>query len=138
MKHGFVWVWIAALMALPVAADEAPKPDVNKVIEEIAAVGPDALLARVQELKASERQLKKQAADLRKQADQKEAEAARLRQRIAAVEKFTSELVAATKPAEPKPAPEAKPAAKKEPEPAPKSEPPPEPKPEQGNSMGGN
>lgn len=142
MKHGFGLILVAMLAALPAASEEPAKPDVNKVIEEIAAVGPEALLARVKELKSAQEQLKKQAADLRKQADQKDAEAKQLQARIAAVEKFTSDLMAAAKPAEPKPAPEAKPAAQPAPEqkPAeqPKPEPAPEPKAEEGNQMGGN
>jgi uncharacterized protein with von Willebrand factor type A (vWA) domain len=59
------------LMALTLAAsgafaqDAAETPDVNKVIEDLAAIGPEALLARVKELKSSEQDLKGQADALR-------------------------------------------------------------------------
>jgi len=104
----------AALLAAPIAwtQDAPPPPDVNAVIEQMAAVGPDALLARVKELKAAEAELLKQAADLRTQADQKDAEVNALRARIAAVEKFTSDLAAmSAPPAPPAPPAEAQPAA---------------------------
>jgi 2-oxoglutarate dehydrogenase E2 component (dihydrolipoamide succinyltransferase) len=103
----------AALMAAvgAWAQDAPPAPDVNKVIEDMAAIGPDALLARVKELKAVEQNTVQQAAELRAQADQKDSEANALRARIAAVEKFTAELTAAMTPPAPKPAPEATPAA---------------------------
>ncbi len=105
------WMIAAALLMSGAAwTDEAPKPDVNKVIEDMAAIGPEQLLARVNELKAAEQEYVKQAADLRAQADQKDAEVAALRARIAAVEKFTTELAAAMAPAPP-PAPAAEAAA---------------------------
>ncbi len=103
----------AAILAAPLAsAQDAPAPpDVNAVIEQMAAVGPEALLARVKELRAVETDLVGQATALRQQADQKDAEAAALRARIAAVEKFTGDLAALTAPP-PAPAPvEAQPAA---------------------------
>lgn len=101
----------AALLAAPLAwtQDAPPPPDVNAVIEQMAAVGPDALLARVKELKAAEADLVKQAADLRAQADQKDADVNALRARIAAVEKFTADLAAMSAP--PPPPAEAQPAA---------------------------
>ena len=90
----------AAILAAPLAwTQDAPKPpDVNAVIEQMAAVGPEALLARVKELKTAETDLAGQAAALRQQADQKDAEAAALRARIAAVEKFTGDLAAMAAP----------------------------------------
>jgi len=106
-------IFAAAMFAAPfVAAQDAPPaPDVNAVIEQMAAVGPEALLARVKELRAAETDLVGQAAALRQQADQKDAEAAAVRARIAAVEKFTGELAAMITPP-PAPAPaEAQPAA---------------------------
>lgn len=143
MRHWMGLALVALIAAAPAFADEAPKPDVNKVLEDMAAIGPDALLARVKELRATEQQLKNQAAELRKQADQKDAEAAALRKRIETVEKFTADLVAATKPPEPKPAPEAKPAAQPapakpepQPAPAPAEQPAPQPEAKDGNSMG--
>ncbi len=107
----------AALLAAPLAwtQDAPPPPDVNAVIEQMAAVGPDALLARVKELKAAEGDLVKQATDLRTQADQKDAEANALRARIAAVEKFTTDLAAMSAP----PAPAAPAPAEAAPAPAP-------------------
>ena len=96
--------------------EAAPAPDVNQVIEQMAAVGPEALLARVKELKSAEQGLVKQAGDLRAQADQKDKEAEALRARIAAVEKFTAALAAAMAPP---PLPELAKEAKAEPAPAP-------------------
>jgi hypothetical protein len=98
------WMIAAAVLAAPLvwAADAPPAPpapDVNAVIEQMAAVGPTALLARVKELKAAEAELGTQAKALRQQADQKDAEAAALRGRIAAVEKFTADLAAMAAPA---------------------------------------
>jgi pyruvate dehydrogenase E2 component (dihydrolipoamide acetyltransferase) len=103
----------AALLAAPlVSAQDAPAaPDVNAVIEQMAAVGPEALLARVKELRAAEADLAGQATALRQQADQKDAEAAAVRARIAAVEKFTGELAAMIAPPPAPPAAEAQPAA---------------------------
>ena len=93
---------ICAAMLIPFAAfAQEDAPDVNKVIEDLAAVGPDALLSRVKELKQSEQALKDEAAALRAQADAKEAEAAAARARIEAVEKLTTELATAMTPPQP-------------------------------------
>lgn len=91
---------VAAILTAPFAwTQDAPAPpDVNAVIEQMAAVGPEALLARVKELRTAETDLVGQAAALRQQADQKDAEAAALRARIAAVEKFTGDLAAMIAP----------------------------------------
>jgi hypothetical protein len=117
---------IAAVVLVTGAAwsDDPPKPDVNKVIEDMAAVGPEQLLARVQELKNAEQELIKQAADLRAQADQKDAEVNALRARIAAVDKFTTELAAAMAPA---PAAAPAPVAEAAPAPTPEAVAPPPP-----------
>lgn len=96
-------------------------PNVDTVMDQVAAVGPDALIARVKELKAAEAALKNEAAELRKQADQKDQAAAQMQTRIAAVEKFLTDLNAAMNPAPPAPA-EAKPAAEAAPAPAPAEE----------------
>lgn len=100
------------------AQDESESPDVNRVIEDMATVGPEALLSRVKELKQSEQALEDEAAALRAQADQKEAEAAATRARIEAVERFTSELATAMNPPQPT-APEAAAPAAPEPPAAP-------------------
>lgn len=94
----------AALLSLCAFAQDAPPaPDVNKVIEDLATVGPEALLSRVKELKTAEQALKDEAAALRAQADQKDAEAAAARARVEAVERFTNDLATAMAPT---PAPE--------------------------------
>ena len=85
-------------------SEDPPPPDINKVVADIAAVGPEALLAHVKGLKTKEQELKAQAEELRKQAGNKDAEAARMRKRIDAVDKFTTELAAVLNPP---PSPEA-------------------------------
>lgn len=102
----FLCTAAALLLAFGAAAQDAPEsPDVNQVIEDMAAVGPDALLSRVKELKQSEQALKAEADALREQAAQKEAEAEAMRARIQAVEQFTNELATAMSPPPP-PAPQ--------------------------------
>ena len=99
-------------------AEDPPPPDINKVVEDIAAVGPEALLAHVKGLKIKEQELKAQAEELRKQAGNKDAEAARLHKRIEAVDKFTTELAAVLNPAPPPEVPAAPPSAEPAPTPA--------------------
>ena len=82
-------------------AEDPPAPDINKVVADIAAVGPEALLAHVKGLKTKEQELKAQAGELRKQAGKKDAEAEKLRKRIEAVDKFTTELAAVLNPPPP-------------------------------------
>ena len=103
---------VLALAAPGVAwAEDPPVPDINKVVADIAAVGPEALLAHVKGLKTKEQELKAQAEDLRKQAGKKDAEAARMRKRIDAVDKFTTELAAVLNPPPPVETPAAPPPA---------------------------
>ena len=92
-------------------AEDPPTPDINKVVADIAAVGPEALLAHVKGLKGQEQELKAQAEDLRKQAGKKDAEAERMRKRIDAVDKFTTELAAVLNPPPPVETPAAPPPA---------------------------
>ena len=99
-------------------AEDPPAPDIDKVVADIAAVGPEALLAHVKGLKTQEQALKAQAEDLRKQAGKKDAEAQRMRKRIDAVDKFTTELVAVLNPPPPVETPAAPPPAAPEPTPA--------------------
>ena len=82
--------------------------EVSKVVDDIAALGPEALLAHVKGLKTKEQALKSQAEDLRKQAATMDAQATAMRARVEAVEKFTSELAALLAP--PAPAPPVAPA----------------------------
>ena len=103
---------VLALAASGMAwAEDPPVPDIDKVVADIAAVGPEALLAHVKGLKTKEQELKAQAEDLRKQAGKKDAEAARMRKRIDAVDKFTTELAAVLNPPPPVETPAAPPPA---------------------------
>ena len=108
-------VLILSVLALAaydmVWAEDPPVPDIDKVVADIAAVGPEALLAHVKGLKTKEQELKAQAEDLRKQAGKKDAEAARMRKRIDAVDKFTTELAAVLNPPPPVETPAAPPPA---------------------------
>ena len=94
---------LVTTILLPVHAEDPPALD--KVIADLAAVGPEALLARVKELKAQSVALNKEATDLRTKADQLDAQSTALKQQIAAVEKFTTELAKAMAPPAPAPAP---------------------------------
>ena len=114
---------------LALAEGEAA-PTVDKVMADLAAVGPDALLARVKELQGQVDNLNAQAAAKRKEADQLVAQGEALKKQIAAVEKFTAELAKAmAPPPPPEPTPAAPAAAPAEPAPA--TPPPAEPAPEQ-------
>ena len=54
----------ATSLSLCAFAQDAPTaPDVNKVIEDLATVGPEALLSRVKELKTAEQALKDEVLD---------------------------------------------------------------------------
>jgi len=81
------------------SADDAK---VNQLIEEIAEVGPEALVARVAELKKQEEALRKEAETLRKQAAEKEAAAKATQKRVQAVETFLAKMaeMAPQKPAD--------------------------------------
>ena len=99
MKRVTVVLMMMALIATPaVLAEDPPKPSVDQIVKDIAAIGPDALLARVKQLKDEVAKLNGQAGELRKQADGLDGQANALRTQIAAVEKFTNELVAAMAP----------------------------------------
>ncbi len=109
-----------AVCVTSIGAQEPAKPDVDAVVEQIAAIGPEALVARVKELKAAEGNLKQEAVQLRQQADAKDKEAEAIRNRVAAVEKFLTDLNAVMNP-QPPAEPAAQPAA--DPAPAPAAEP---------------
>jgi uncharacterized protein (DUF3084 family) len=109
---------VSAGLMSALGANAQDAPNVDAVMDQVAAVGPDALIARVKELKAAEEQLKKESAELRQQADQKDKAAEQMRTRIAAVEKFLNELNVAMNP-QPAPAEEATPAAEEAPAEAP-------------------
>lgn len=114
-------VLLAAIVMVPVHAEDPSVLD--KVIADLAKVGPDALLARVKELKDKSVALNKEAAGLRTKADQLDAQAATLKAQVDAVEKFTTELAKAMAPP-PAPAPTpAAPAATPAPAPAKPAEP---------------
>lgn len=128
MKRVALGLALLALMASPVVqAEEPAKPSVDQIVKDIAAIGPDALLARVKQLKDEAANLNKAAGELRKQADGLDGQANALRAQIAAVEKFTTELVNAMAPPAPPAAPApATPAAQPAPAaaaPAPAAEP---------------
>ena len=107
----------AVLMAMPVFAEEPaapPAPNVDQVLSDLAKIGPDALVARVNELKAAIAAKEKEAADLAAQSEAKKKEAEALKAQVATIEGFTKAVTAAMapppeKPAEPAPAAEAKP-----------------------------
>lgn len=70
-------------------AEEPAGPNVDKVLEELATIGPEALVARVKEMQAQVDAKQKEAADLRAKAEAAQAEAEALKQRIATIEGFT-------------------------------------------------
>lgn len=110
-----------ALFAIAVVTpgySQAEGPTVDQVISDLAAIGPEVLLARVKDLKTQAANLTTQAAEMRKKAGELDAQAANLKKQIEAVEKFTTELAKAMNPA-PAPAPTpATPAAAPAPAPA--------------------
>jgi len=114
MKTKWMWMLVVAVaiaFAAPAAmaqdeeakAEEAAQgPNVDKVLEELAAIGPEALLKRVDEMKAQVKATEEEAAKLRSQADAKAKEAEALKQRIQTIEKFTADLNKAMNPEPPK------------------------------------
>lgn len=96
-----VAVALAALSLAPQTFAEGEAPSVDKVITDLAAIGPDALLARVVELKTQVATLTTQANEMRTKAGELDAQAAALTAQIAAVEKFTTELAKAMNPSPP-------------------------------------
>ena len=115
---------VAADLAL--AQEEAAKPNADKVIEELSTVGPEALLTRINELKAQAEKLDAEARALREKSEAMARQATTLRNRVVAVEKFVAAFVNAVKPpAEPpaQPPPEPQPAE----QPQAQAEQPPEP-----------
>jgi uncharacterized coiled-coil DUF342 family protein len=81
----------------------APAPDVDAVLQELAKIGPEALVAHVDTLRKQIDDLKNEAAAARTKADELDAQSASAKARVAAVEAFMASVQAAMQP----PAPEA-------------------------------
>lgn len=89
------------------APEAAPAPaagDIDKVLGDLAAIGPEALAGHVKTLKEQADAKAAEAAALKEQSDAKLAEVEALKQKIAAIETFAAELAKVMAPA---PAPEA-------------------------------
>lgn len=112
--------------SIPAPAQEAP--NVDSLLKSLADIGPDALINRVNELKAEAETKSAEAVELRKKAEELDALAVALRQQIETIVKFTTTLVETMAPKPSAPAPETAPAPASVPAPAP--EPPPAPAPE--------
>lgn len=109
----------AALIAPAAIAEEEAKPaepqgpNIDKVLEELSKIGPEALVARVNELKAQVAAKEKEATDAQAAADAKKAEVAALKAKIATIENFTKAVTAAMAPPAEQPKAEAPPAEAK-------------------------
>lgn len=86
---------------------------VDQILQELSTIGPEALAARVNEMKTQSQQLGVQAAELRTKAAELDAQVQAITAQVETVEKFTAALSAAMQPeAVPAPpAPEETPAA---------------------------
>lgn len=95
------------------APEAAPAPaaaDIDKVLGDLAAIGPEALAGHVKALKEQADAKAAEAAALKEQSDAKLAEVEALKQKIAAIEAFTAELAKVMAPAPEAPPAEAAPA----------------------------
>lgn len=101
----------AALMVGPVTAqaEEAAAPAADTVLQELAKIGPDALVTHVQQLKDKIGKLNADADAARKQAESLDAQSAEVQKRVQTIEAFVANLSAAMQPPPP-PAPEPAPA----------------------------
>lgn len=92
-----------ALLVSPFAgfAEEAAAPNADTVLSDLAAIPPEALAARVQELKAMLGAIETEAGDLAKQSEAAQAEAGALDARYKTVAAALDALLKAATPAEP-------------------------------------
>ncbi len=126
----FLTAWLVGLWWIPIAAEEPAIPSPDAVLEQLLAVPPAELASHLQTMKARLAELERESAQLKQQADAKDKEAEAIRNRVAAVEKFLTDLNAVMNPqppAEPAAQPAAQPAAEPAPAPEPAVEPAPAP-----------
>lgn len=102
---------LLAALAVPLAAtaEDAPaEPNLDAVLNDLAKIGPEQLIAHVESLKAQVGTLKTEAEAATKRAAELEAQSAAVKQRVETIEKFMGAVAAAMAPPAPAPAPEAK------------------------------